>query len=292
MNKRLHRLFEVFRVLPLACAPGQQNPQSKNPFEARPFYRTCRQSRNQLNGLAPLNNPCAEAKKRHHAHWNYCRTIPAMLVRRLALCATTPLQATAFAARSAPSRPLEPPLCAHAQGQSGVRACRTALKEYAAPAARGMQTETPPKQAALARQVRQRMNRLGKPEHRARFCFFSKNKSHAGMRRFSITLKIQIQMGFNRSATSLAALKLFLISPTRGRCLHHARRNYRRTAARHPRPPAGTKRHSCPWNFALLCAQSRVLGFRASGFAGCSRFLGFASRLCSRAVKPAKQEPF
>ena len=137
-------------------------------------------------------------------------------------------------------------------GTQGVcRACRM-----------GTQTETPPKQAALARQVRQRMNRLGKPEHRARFCFFSKNKSHAGMRRFSITLKIQIQMGFNRSATSLAALKLFLISPTRGRCLHHhARRNYRRTAARHPRPPAGTKRHSCPWNFALLCAQSRVLEF-------------------------------
>ena len=76
LNKRLHRLFEVSRVLPLACAPGQQNPQSKNPFEARPFYRTCRQSRNQLNGLAPLNNPCAEAKKRHHAHWNYFRTTP------------------------------------------------------------------------------------------------------------------------------------------------------------------------------------------------------------------------
>ena len=47
-----------------------------------------------------------------------------------------------------------------------------------------MQTETPPKQAAWARQVRQRMNRLGKPEHRARFCFFSKKKSPAGMRRF------------------------------------------------------------------------------------------------------------
>ena len=144
----------------------------------------------------------------------------------------------------------------------------------------------------MGRQVRQRMNRLGKPEHPARLCFFSKKKSLAGMRRFPIPSEIQIRMGFNRSATSLAALKLFLISPTRGRCFHHhARRNYRRTAARHPRPPAGTKRHSCPWNFALLCAQSRVLGFRASGFAGCSRFLGFASRLCSRAAKTAKQEP-
>ena len=53
MNKRLHRLFEVSRVLPLACAPGQQKPQSKNPFEARPFYRTCRHGRKQLKGLSP-----------------------------------------------------------------------------------------------------------------------------------------------------------------------------------------------------------------------------------------------
>ena len=45
------------------------------------------------------------------------------------------------------------------------------------------------------------MNRLGKPEHRARFCFFSKKKSPAGTRRFPITLEIQIPMGFNRSAT-------------------------------------------------------------------------------------------
>ena len=73
----------------------------------------------------------------------------------------------------------------------------------------------------LARQVRQRMNRLGKPEHRARFCFFSKKKSLAGMRRFPIPSEIQIRMDFKRSATSLAALKLFLISPTCGRCLRH-----------------------------------------------------------------------
>ena len=77
-----------------------------------------------------------------------------------------------------------------------------------------MQTETPPKQAALARQVRQRMNRLGKPEHRARFCFFSKKKSLAGMRRFPITLEIQIRMGFKRSAASFATPKTFLQSPS------------------------------------------------------------------------------
>ena len=65
----------------------------------------------------------------------------------------------------------------------------------------------------LVRQVRQRMNRLGKPEHRARFCFFSKKKSPAGMRRFPITLEIQIPMGFNRSAASFATPKTFLQSP-------------------------------------------------------------------------------
>ena len=66
----------------------------------------------------------------------------------------------------------------------------------------------------LARQVRQRMNRLGKPEHRARFCFFSKKKSRAGTRRFPITLEIQIPMGFNRSAASFATPKTFLQSPS------------------------------------------------------------------------------
>jgi len=56
-------------------------------------------------------------------------------------------QAAAFA-RSASAHPLKPPHCAHAQGQSRVPMCRTVLEEHAAPAARGMQTETPPKQAA------------------------------------------------------------------------------------------------------------------------------------------------
>ena len=68
--------------------------------------------------------------------------------RRLALCATTPPQATAFTAHSASSRPLESPLRAHAQGQSRVRACRTVREGHAAPAARGIQTEMPPEQAA------------------------------------------------------------------------------------------------------------------------------------------------
>ena len=43
---------------------------------------------------------------------------------------------------------MELPHCAHAQGQSRVLICRTVREEHAAPAARGMQTETPPKQAA------------------------------------------------------------------------------------------------------------------------------------------------
>ena len=75
----------------------------------------------------------------------------------------------------------------------------------------------------LARQVRQRMNRLGKPEHCARFCFFSKKKSPAGMRRFPIPSEIQIRMGFKRSATSFATPKTLLQSPPfAGALRHHA----------------------------------------------------------------------
>ena len=106
-----------------------------------------------------------------------------------------------------------------------------------------MQTGMPPKQAAWARQVRQRMNRLGKPEHRARFCFFSKKKSLAGMRRFRIPSKIQIRMGFNRSAanprspkipSSTAALRRREAPPHPLELSPHN--------ARHPRPPAGALR--------------------------------------------------
>ena len=180
----------------------------------------------------PLNNACAETKNRHRARRSYHRTTLAMLARWLARSATTPPQATAFAARFASPRTMELPLCAHAQGQSRVRACRTVLKEYAAPAARGMQTEMPPKQAALARQVRQRMNRLGKPEHRARFCFFSKKKSLAGTRRFPITPEIKIRMGFNRSTLNPRSPKTLLQPPPLTGAKHH------RTTPRYPRPLA------------------------------------------------------
>ena len=74
------------------------------------------------------------------------------------------------------------------------------------------------------------MNRLGKPEHRARFCFFSKKKSLAGTRRFPIPSKIQIRMDFNRSAAIPTAPKTLLQSPLlAGACANRARRNHRRT---------------------------------------------------------------
>ena len=110
--------------------------------------------------------------------------------------------------------PLGAAHCAHAQGQSRVRACRTVREEHAAPAAWEMQTETPPKQAALARQVRQRMNRLGKPEHRARFCFFSKKKSLAGMRRFPIPSKIKFGWALTAALSILATPKTLFQPPS------------------------------------------------------------------------------
>ena len=151
----------------------------------------------------------------HHARRNHrCRT-PRHPRPPDGACATGLTGIIAAFSRLTSPRPLELSHCAHAQGQSRVPMCRTVLEEYAAPAARGMQTEMPPKQAALARQVRQRMNRLGKPEHRARFCFFSKKKSRAGMRRFPIPSKIQIRTGFNCSARydfKQAALRPFAVS--------------------------------------------------------------------------------
>ena len=77
-----------------------------------------------------------------------------------------------------------------------------------------MQTETPPKQAALARQVRQRMNRLGKPEHRARFCFFSKKKSLAGMRRFPIPSKSKFGWTLAAAFSILATPKTLFQPPS------------------------------------------------------------------------------
>ena len=108
----------------------------------------------------------------------------------------------------------------------------------------------------LARQVRQRMNRLGKPEHRARFCFFSKKKSHAGTRRFPITLEIQIPMGFNRSATIPTAPKALAL-PQACALGHRARRNHRRITPRHARPPDGALRHHIPSSHCI-CRPIRI----------------------------------
>ena len=136
-----------------------------------------------------------------------------MLAPPAGACATASPQTSAFAARIASPRPLELSHCAHAQGQSRVPICRTVLEEYAAPAARGMQTEMPSKQAALARQVRQRMNRLCKPEHRARFCFFSKKKSPAGTRRFPIPSKSRFRWALTAVLSIRAAPKTLLQPP-------------------------------------------------------------------------------
>ena len=112
----------------------------------------------------------------------------------------------------------------------------------------------------LARQVRQRMNRLGKPEHRARFCFFSKKKSLAGMRRFPITLEIQIPMGFNCGTLNPCSPKNpSPITALRRRLHHRARRNYRRITPRYPRPPAGALRHHTPSSHRIC----RPLGITA-----------------------------
>ena len=108
--------------------------------------------------------------------------------------------------------------------------------EHAARCTKGMPRRRPgdangnaAQTGGLARQVRQRMNRLGKPEHRARFCFFSKKKSLAGMRRFPITLEIQIPMGFNCGTLNPCSPKNpSPITALRRRLRHRARRNHRR----------------------------------------------------------------
>ena len=81
------RPFEVFRVLPLACAPRQQKPQSKNTLRGSSVLACMPSKRKQLKGFAPLNTPCTEAKKRHHIRKNHCRTTPAICTRQPALCA-------------------------------------------------------------------------------------------------------------------------------------------------------------------------------------------------------------
>ena len=137
----------------------------------------------------------------------------------------------------------------------------------------------PPKQAALARQVRQRMNRLCKPEHRARFCFFSKKKSRAGMRRFPIPSEIQIRMGFNRSAANPRSPKTILQpSPLVGAKRHHARWNYHRTtpamlarrmalAPPHPlKPPhlPPASHHRSPWRRPYARMRRARAGFQSA----------------------------
>ena len=165
---------------------------------------------------------------------------PAIRAHRLARSATGLTGIIAAFSRLTSPRPLELSHCAHAQGQSRVPMCRTVLEEYAAPAARGMQTEMPSKQAALARQVRQRMNRLGKPEHRARFCFFSKKKSLAGTRRFPIPSKSRFRWGLTAAPQASQPQKPFFNRrPSPARSANHTRWNHRRITFRHARPPAG-----------------------------------------------------
>ena len=112
--------------------------------------------------------------------------------------------------------------------------CRTVREGHAVPVARGMQTETPPKQAAFARQVRQRMNRLGKPEHRARFCFFSKKKSPAGMRRFPIPSKSKFRWALTAAHSTISNKRLCGRSKFSGFCLSLALPDSKTRKARTP----------------------------------------------------------
>ena len=135
-----------------------------------------------------------------------------MLARRLALAPPHPLKPPHLPPASHHRAPWSCPLRACAGPEPGSnlphgtrRACRARRMGDA----NGNAAQT----GGLARQVRQRMNRLGKPEHRARFCFFSKKKSRAGTRRFPIPSKIQIRMDFNRSPAIPTTPKTFLQSP-------------------------------------------------------------------------------
>ena len=190
-----------------ACRAAARGMQTETPPKQAALARQVRQRMNRLGKPEHRARFCFFSKKKSPAGMRRFR-IPSKIQIRMGFnrsaasfatpktflqspsfagaCATAPAETTAFAARFASPRTLGRSHCAHAQGQSRVQACRTLREACAAPAAWGMQTETLPKQAALARQVRQRMNRLGKPEHRAHFSFFSKKKSRAGTRRFSI----------------------------------------------------------------------------------------------------------
>ena len=142
----------------------------------------------------PLQNapPSAPAgwRLRHRAHWNYRCIFP--------LDITAPLGAVPLRACAGP----EPGSSMPHVARSVCRACR--MRD-----ANGNAAQT----GGLARQVRQRMNRLGKPEHRARFCFFSKKKSLAGTRRFPIPSKSRFRWALTAVLSIRAAPKTLLQPP-------------------------------------------------------------------------------
>ena len=115
----------------------------------------------------------------------------------------------------------------------------------------GCKRKRRPKQAALARQVRQRMNRLGKPEHRARFC----RRDEA----IPDPIEIQIPMGFNRSTLNPRSPKN--PSPTTAlsrRLRHRARRNHHSITPAICITPVSALRHRAPSNHHI-CRPHRII---------------------------------
>ena len=190
-------------TLDIACRTNRKESLAMQGFSLASHHRAHRNHRCTM----PRHPRPPAGAKRHRAHWNYRCIFP--------LDITAPLGAVPLRACAGP----EP-------GSSMPHVARSVCRARRIGDANGNANQT----GGLARQVRQRMNRLGKPEHRARFCFFSKKKSRAGTRRFPIPLKIQIRTGFNRSAAIPTAPKTLLQSPLlAGACANHARRNHRRT---------------------------------------------------------------
>ncbi len=185
--------------------------------------------------------------KRHRAHWNYRCIFPHRITAHLG-----------------------PPLlraCAGPEPGSnlphGTRrvCCARRMRD-----ANGNAAQT----GGLARQVRQRMNRLGKPEHRARFCFFFKKKSRAGMRRFPIPSKSRFRWALTAAPQASQPQKPFFNRrPSPARSANHTRWNHRRItpailarrmALAPPRPPKPphlppASHHRAPWSCPLrACA--------------------------------------
>ncbi len=184
--------------IPMGFNFGTLNPRStKNPSPTTALRRRLRhRARRNYHCITPCYMHNASRRLRHHTPSNHCICCPLRI--------SAPLGVALLRACAGPEPGSNMP-------HSTRRVCRAA--------ARGMQAETPPKQAALARQVRQRMNRLGKPEHRARFCFFSKKKSLAGMRRFPIPSKSRFRRalkpgrGSHRATTGLPSASSRGVSP-------------------------------------------------------------------------------